>query len=77
MRQVEAWAQEERAKPKRDKKASKDADTRAAESELRDALGLKVEIKPGRGERGELRIRYTSFDQFEDVRKRLLRGPGR
>lgn len=77
VRQVEAWAQEERAKPKRDKKASKDADTRAAESELRDALGLKVEIKPGRGERGELRIRYTSFDQFEDVRKRLLRGPGR
>jgi ParB family chromosome partitioning protein len=77
VRQVEAWAQEERAKPPRKKKAGKDADTRAAESELHDALGLKVEIKPGRGERGELRIRYTSFDQFEDVRKRLLRGPGR
>ena len=76
VRQVEAWAQEERAKPRRRKKAGKDADTRAAETELHEALGLKVEIKPGRGERGELRIRYTSFDQFEDVRRRLMRRPG-
>jgi len=72
VRQVEALAQEESAKPKR-KKPSKDADTRAAESELHDALGLKVEIKPGRGEKGELRIRYTNFDQFEDIRRRLVR----
>ena len=72
MRQVEALAQEESAKPKR-KKPSKDADTRAAESELHDALGLKVEIKPGRGEKGELRIRYTNFDQFEDIRRRLMK----
>jgi len=72
VRQVEALAQEESAKPKR-KKPSKDADTRAAETELHDALGLKVEIKPGRGEKGELRISYTNFDQFEDIRRRLVR----
>ena len=68
--------QEESAKPKR-KKASKDADTRAAETELHDALGLNVEIKPGRGEKGELRIRYANFDQFEDMRDRLMRRPER
>ena len=75
VRQVEALAQEESEKPKRKKTAGKDANTRAAESELHDALGLKVEIKSGRGERGELRIRYTSFDQFEDIRTRLMRRP--
>jgi ParB family transcriptional regulator, chromosome partitioning protein len=75
VRQVEALAQEESAKPKRKKPSSKDANTRAAESELHDALGLKVEIKPGRGEKGELRIRYTNFDQFEDIRMRLMRRP--
>jgi ParB family chromosome partitioning protein len=76
VRQVEALAQEESVKPKR-RKATKDADTRAAETELHDALGLMVEIKPGRGEKGELRIRYTSFDQFEDIRTRLMRRPSR
>jgi len=77
VRQVEALAQEETAKPKRKKATGKDANTRAAETELHEALGLKVEIKPGRGERGELRIRYANFDQFEDIRKRLMRRPGR
>jgi ParB family transcriptional regulator, chromosome partitioning protein len=75
VRQVEALAQDESAKPKRKKASGKDANTRAAESELHDALGLKVEIKSGRGERGELRIRYTNFDQFEDIRTRLMRRP--
>ena len=51
------------------------ADTRVAESELHDALGLDVEIKKGKGEKGELRIRYTTLDQLEDVRLRLLRRP--
>lgn len=49
VRQVEALAQEQKSKGKGNAKASKDADTRAAESELHDALGLRVEIKPGRG----------------------------
>jgi ParB family chromosome partitioning protein len=73
VRQVEALTQERTAKPKRQK--GKDADTRAAESELHDALGLDVEIRKGKGERGELRIRYTTLDQLEDVRHRLLRRP--
>jgi ParB family chromosome partitioning protein len=77
VRQVEALAQEESGKPKRRKAHGKDANTRAAENELHEALGLNVEIKPGRGEKGELRIRYANFDQFEDIRTRLMRPPGR
>ena len=73
MRQVEALTQERAAKPKRQK--GKDADTRAAEKELHDALGLDVEISKGKGEKGELRIRYATLDQLEDVRHRLLRRP--
>ena len=54
-------------------KNGKSADLKAAEAELHEALGLAVEIRKGKGEKGELRIRYTSLDQFEDVRRRLLR----
>ena len=50
----------------------KDADTRAAEREIADALGLAVEIAPGKGETGEIIIRYRSLEQFEVVRKRLI-----
>jgi len=72
VRQAEALTQDRGpAKPKRQK--SKDADTRAAESELHEALGLEVEIHKGKGEQGELRIRYTTLDQLEEVRHRLLR----
>ncbi|WP_088348441.1 MULTISPECIES: ParB/RepB/Spo0J family partition protein [Rhodomicrobium] len=49
----------------------KDADTRAAEREMADALGLAVEIAPGKGEAGEIIIRYRTLEQFETVRKKL------
>jgi ParB family transcriptional regulator, chromosome partitioning protein len=75
VRDIEALTQEKSPKAKRHK--SKDADTRAAEAELAEALGLGVEIKKGKGEKGELRIRYTTLDQLEDLRHRLLRRPPR
>lgn len=75
VRQVEALSQD-RAPAKAKTRKSKDANTRAAEAELADALGLDVEIRAGRGETGELRIRYASLDQLEDVRRRLLRHRG-
>jgi ParB family transcriptional regulator, chromosome partitioning protein len=75
VRDIEALTQEKSPKAKRHK--SKDADTRAAEAELTEALGLKVEIKRGKGEKGELRIRYATLDQLEDLRHRLLRRPPR
>jgi ParB family transcriptional regulator, chromosome partitioning protein len=72
VRQVEALTQE-RALAKAKRRKSKDADTRAAESELHEALGLDVEIRKGKGEKGELRIRYATLDQLEELRHRLLR----
>jgi ParB family chromosome partitioning protein len=74
VRQVEALTQE-RAPAKAKRPKSKDANTRAAESELHEALGLYVEIRKGKGEKGELRIRYATLDQLEDVRHRLMRRP--
>jgi ParB family chromosome partitioning protein len=49
----------------------KDADTKAFEKELADTLGLKVEIKRGSGESGQLVIRYGNFDQLDYIRQRL------
>ena len=76
VRQVEALIQD-RGPPKSKRQKSKDADTRAAESELHEALGLEVEIRKGKGETGELRIRYATLDQLEEIRHRLLRRSSR
>ena len=72
VRQVEALTQD-RGPAKAKRKKSKDSDTRAAEAELRETLGLDVEIRKGKGEKGELRIRYTTLEQLEEIRHRLLR----
>jgi len=72
VRQVEALTQD-RGPAKANRQRSKDSDTRAAEAELRETLGLEVEIRKGKGEKGELRIRYTTLEQLEEVRHRLLR----
>lgn len=50
----------------------KDADTRAFEKELSDALGLKVEIKRGSGESGLMTIKFGNFDQLEYIRTRIV-----
>lgn len=49
-----------------------DADTRALERRLSDALGLNVSVRH-EGEAGEIRIRYASLDQLDEV-CRLLAG---
>lgn len=49
--------------------AVKDADTRAAEREMSDALGLAVIINAGAGEAGEVIIRYKTMDQLEVIRR--------
>jgi ParB family transcriptional regulator, chromosome partitioning protein len=50
----------------------KDSDTRALEKTLSDALGLFVTIAY-RGESGEVRIRYKSLEQFDDLCRKLKR----
>ncbi|WP_029006672.1 ParB/RepB/Spo0J family partition protein [Azorhizobium doebereinerae] len=49
---------------------AKDADTRALEKLLTDTLGLVVTLQ-GKGEAGELRIRYTDLDQLDQLCRRL------
>jgi ParB family chromosome partitioning protein len=52
---------------------AKDADTRALEQDLEDALGLKVEIDDRNG-RGEVRIAYATLEQLDEICRRLGAG---
>src|ERR1700691_818365 len=71
VRDVERLAQKT---PRASRTASqdKDSDTRALEKTLSDALGLFVAIAH-RGESGEVRIRYKSLEQFDDLCRKLKR----
>jgi ParB family transcriptional regulator, chromosome partitioning protein len=53
-------------------KPQKDADTKALEKRLTDTLGLKVSVghKPGK-ETGDLKIKYTSLEQLDELCKKL------
>jgi ParB family chromosome partitioning protein len=48
----------------------KDADTRALESDLAEALGLQVEILDRNGS-GEVRVKYATLEQLDEVCRRL------
>ena len=52
----------------------KDPDTKAFEKEFTGILGLKVEIKRGSGESGNLVIKFGNFDQLDYIRQRLVGG---
>lgn len=73
VRDVERHAQQEAsgavAKPRKPP-IEKDADTRAIEKSLSDALGLRVAIHPN-GESGELRIRYETLEQLDSLCRTL------
>lgn len=76
VRQVEALSQEQaegagRASKPRTRN-EKDADTRALEARLTEALGLAVTIEH-RGSGGEMKIRYKNLEQLDDVCRRLTR----
>jgi ParB family transcriptional regulator, chromosome partitioning protein len=75
VREVEALVQgredEGAHAPSSKKVRDKDADTKAFEKELTDLLGLKVEIKRGSGESGQLFIKFGNFDQLDYIRQRL------
>jgi ParB family chromosome partitioning protein len=69
-RQAETLARRKPATPRR---RSKDADTAALENDLSEVLGVHVEIRDAGGA-GELRIRYASLEQLDDLCRRLTRG---
>ena len=50
----------------------KAADIKELERQIEERLGLKADIRLGKGEKGELRIRYKTLDQFESLCQRLL-----
>jgi ParB family transcriptional regulator, chromosome partitioning protein len=78
VRQVEAWIRRDVANQVRDLKneakgytsGAKDADTRALERKLSDALGLEVTVDH-RGEGGVLHIKYKDLDQLDAVLRKL------
>ena len=51
---------------------AKDADTRALEEDLAEMLGLAVEVAD-RGGSGEVRIRYETLEQLDELCRRLTR----
>jgi len=54
------------------RRAAKDADAVAVEVELEEALGMSVELND-RGGAGELKIKYASLDQLDELIRRLSR----
>jgi len=84
VRQLEEWVREEEGKPgdatfdamqkkiRAGAAAGKDADTRALEKKLSDALGLDVTVDH-RGQGGTLHIKYRDLDQLDAVLRKLDR----
>ncbi|HAI58785.1 MAG TPA: chromosome partitioning protein ParB [Xanthomonadaceae bacterium] len=62
------------AKPSAKPKAKRDADVARLERELGELLGTKVEVKSGRGGKGQLVLHYHGHDTLDGLLERL-RGP--
>ena len=75
VREVEALVQARRRRRRqlqaRARRATRIPTRKAFEKELADILGLKVEIKRGSGESGNLIIKFGNFDQLDYIRQRL------
>ncbi|MDB5422160.1 MAG: chromosome partitioning protein ParB [Brevundimonas sp.] len=78
VRQVEALARKAQEGPKPVKKSSSSnngegaADIAALETDLADALGLKVSLAD-KGGKGDLVLSYASLEQLDDLCRRLMR----
>jgi ParB family chromosome partitioning protein len=76
VRQAETLARRFAEKPVKPRKAGpkaaapKDSDTHALEQDLADILGLTVDIVDRNGA-GEVRIRYSTLEQLDDICRRL------
>jgi ParB family transcriptional regulator, chromosome partitioning protein len=75
VREAETLAKGAADRPKKasgPRRAPKDADTHALEADLEDVLGMAVEILD-RGGAGELKIRYATLEQLDELCRRLTR----
>ena len=78
VREAEALTRrpEPQQRPVRPEPPQKDADTRALEKRVSDALGLAVEIRHQADGKGEVRLRYGSLEQLDHIVARLMGRPG-
>jgi ParB family chromosome partitioning protein len=74
VRQAEDLVRAKAAGPKKASgpKRAKDADTAALEADLEDVLGMSVDIAD-RGGAGEMRIKYQTLEQLDELCRRLTR----
>ena len=74
MRETESLARGKSEAPKKASgpRRSKDADTAALEADLEDALGMSVDVAD-RGGAGEVRIKYATLEQLDELCRRLTR----
>jgi ParB family chromosome partitioning protein len=74
VRQVEALARRDRPNDARKPRTGpKDADTRAIEGDLSDALGMSVTIRDAGGA-GQVVIVYDTLEQLDEIARRLIAG---
>ena len=73
VREAEGLVKEQPEKRKAQPKPEKDADTRAFEKNLTDALGLHVSVSDKGAKGGSLTITYKTLDQLDDIARRLTR----
>lgn len=71
VREAEGLARDAAAPRKAKPKSEKDADTKALEKLVSDAIGLKVEITHRGADGGSLLVSYKTLDQLEDICRRL------
>ncbi len=71
----EAEQRSEKKKSSRKGHAHKDVNISAIESNISNILGLNVEIIHKGDKGGEIRIRYKSLEQFDDLIRRLSKAP--
>ena len=76
VREAEALAKTRAERPKKASgpRRAKDADTQALEADLEEVLGMGVEIND-RGGAGEIKVRYATLEQLDDLCRRLTRAP--
>lgn len=74
VREAEALARGKGPRPKKTSgpRRTKDADTAALEADLEDSLGMAVHVTD-HGGAGEIKIRYASLEQLDELCRRLTR----
>ena len=71
MREAEGLARDASPARKTKTKPEKDADTKALEKTVSEAVGLKADIHHRGESGGTLTISYKTLDQLEDICRRL------